>query len=394
MPADPTCQVKNGVAAYVDTPGGVNVTPALVISIKLKTPSLVTDWFLEVLGTDELSTPPTLSNVDPVTHQVISTTTVVTFTWPGALGEGRAIGFKSVVDGGGPGFVTTLGCFSLATNGSRVGFSGQIKEGDATFGWTSLLNPFLRSGGGGGGDGNATSIQGTAVQAITPTIIGEVPAFDGTRYAIRQLSQDDILPAFNISGFSDNIGSLLELGTTAVNPTFSASYTTVPDTAVNSVELIDDQGNAFKDVSGSPGAFNYTHSYTKSVYGQAVTFTLTAKKGAQTRSANIATTWVQKTYHGVGTAGQTTAAFILGLTGALATGRGTTFTDTAGGSQKIYYAYRTPYGAATFTVGGFAGGFTLVSTTIAVTNTHGVTESYTLYESDNVGLGTQTVVVS
>jgi hypothetical protein len=100
-------------------------------------------------------------------------------------------------------------------------------------------------------------------------------------------------------------------------------------------------------------------------------------------------------YWGVAAAGGGGAAFIQALSNSqLQLSRNGTFNVTAGPTQKVYYAYRTAYGAATFTVGGFSGGFALDSSTISVTNTNGFTENYTLYESDNLGLGNITVVVT
>lgn len=254
----------------------------------------------------------------------------------------------------------------------------------------------------GGGDLIGNNVSQTVVGlhghplAATAPIQSAVPVYDvsGTSYSVRRLTEDDILPSFAISSFNNSVGTFIELGSSVITPSFTASYSTPPDVTANSVTIIDDQGNPASDVTGTPTSFSYAHTYLKTIYGQSANFTLTAKKGALTRTALSSIVWVQKAYYGVGTAGQTTAAFILGLTGFLTTVRNTTFTTTASSVQKIYYAYRTPYGAATFTVGGFSGGFNLVSTTIAVTNTHGITENYTLYESTNLGLGTTTVVVS
>lgn len=396
MPANPACLVQVGAGPFVPTTGGVDVTPGQVISIKLADPSAVTLWQLEVTGTDELTATPILSNVSYPSDDVVSPTSIVTFTWPGSVGDGRAIGFKSEVNGGGVGLVTKFGLFSLcATNNLRVGFLGQTREGSDPNGWTTTLNPVIRaSGTGGGGSGNATSIQGTPVQAGGASIVGQTVIFDGSQYAVRQLTEDDILPSFAISSFNSSPSGFVELGSTVNNPSFTASYTTPPDVTANSVTLVDDQGGPTDDETGSPTAFTYFQGYTFVTYGQGVIFTLSATKGALTRTSNRAITWVQQAYHGVGPAGQNTAVFIQSLTGFLTNTRNTTFSESPGAGQKIYYAYRTPYGAATFTVGGFGGGFNLVSTTISVTNTYGVIEDYTLYESAQANLGPTVVTVT
>ena len=74
--------------------------------------------------------------------------------------------------------------------------------------------------------------------------------------------------------------------------------------------------------------------------------------------------------------------------------RARTKTVTAGAGQYIWFAYPARLGAATFKVGGFEGGFTLVDGSFSHTNASGYTEAYRVYRSDNAGLGATTVVVS
>ena len=98
---------------------------------------------------------------------------------------------------------------------------------------------------------------------------------------------------------------------------------------------------------------------------------------------------------GIGAAGGNSEAFIEALaSSALQSSRATSYTDNATGANKLYWAAPASYGTPTFTVGGFAGGFTLVSNTISVTNANGVTQNYQLWESDVAGLGNTAVVVS
>jgi len=200
-----------------------------------------------------------------------------------------------------------------------------------------------------------------------------------------------LCPDFEILSFSVAGGSLIELGDTLTTPAFSASYGTPPVLA----SVSDNQSGPSQDVISTPGSFSYSESYIRSIYGANVIWTLNAEDNLQTDSATISKTWAQKVYWGVGAAGQNSQAFIKALSGsALATSRSRTFSVNPGASQKIYYAYRSGFGNATFTVGGFEGGFIKVSDTISLTNDFGITEDYTLYESDNVGLGPTVVVVS
>jgi len=197
---------------------------------------------------------------------------------------------------------------------------------------------------------------------------------------------------FEILTFSLTGSTLIEVGDTLTDPSFTATYQGTVDTA----SVIDDQGGASLDVSATPNAFTYSGVYTKNAYGATVRWTLDADDGlGGSDSATETKVWTQKVYWGVGAAGGGGEAFIKALANsALATSRSRTFTVTAGATDKIYYAYRSGYGDATFAVGGFVGGFFKVSDTISVTNSFGFTENYTLYESDNVDLGTTTVVVS
>ena len=70
-----------------------------------------------------------------------------------------------------------------------------------------------------------------------------------------------------------------------------------------------------------------------------------------------------------------------------------TFTVSPGAGQYIVYAYPSRLGTATFSVGGFAGGFN-PAVTASVTNASGYTENYSVYSSVNSNLGSTTVVVT
>ncbi len=78
----------------------------------------------------------------------------------------------------------------------------------------------------------------------------------------------------------------------------------------------------------------------------------------------------------------------------LQSSRARTITVTAGVGEYIWYAYPASYGAATFTIAGFEGGFDLITSTLSITNANGVTQNYRLYRSTNPSLGLTTIVVS
>jgi hypothetical protein len=150
MPVSPICLAKNGAGPFVSTLNGVDINPGNTASIKLNDTTGVLQWFLRVVGTDELSTPPVLTGVNIITNEVATPSTVVTFSFPAF--QGRAFGFESTVTGTGGPNQTTFGLYSLTTFTTRVGFTGETREGDTDYGWATKLNPLIRAGGGGGVD--------------------------------------------------------------------------------------------------------------------------------------------------------------------------------------------------------------------------------------------------
>lgn len=94
-------------------------------------------------------------------------------------------------------------------------------------------------------------------------------------------------------------------------------------------------------------------------------------------------------YSGVGGASTELSA----LTKSLQSGRGKTFSGTAGVGQYFWYACPESYGTPKFTVGGFDGGFELQSSN-DYRNVYGYVEKYRVWRSVNDNLGSVTVVVS
>ena len=144
MPLSPLCQVQVNSSPYVATPNGVDANPGDTIGIALVGTASVAQWYLQVIGTDELSATPTLSNVNPSTYQVSSPSSVVNFVLPSGAGQSYLI--QSTVTGPGGPLVTTFSIFVLTANGDRVGSVGETREGSTAYGWTTKLNPILRLG--------------------------------------------------------------------------------------------------------------------------------------------------------------------------------------------------------------------------------------------------------
>jgi hypothetical protein len=196
--------------------------------------------------------------------------------------------------------------------------------------------------------------------------------------------------AYSITGFAAS-AAVLEIGATASNPAFTATHSRTP----TSLLLTNTDNGESKNVVGTPTSFSSSQNYTKTANNATVTFTITGSDGVSpaNRSASIA--WRPRVYWGVAAHGLNSEAGIEGLSSsALQASRAASHTVNATGSTRVYWSAPTSYGTPTFTVGGFSGGFTLVSNSISVTNTNGVAQNYQLWESDSAGLGPITVVVS
>lgn len=205
------------------------------------------------------------------------------------------------------------------------------------------------------------------------------------------LTEDMIGAAFAV-GLALVGSATREVGESAINPQFNASYTRPPAAAVLTD---DDPGSTPLDVVALANPITRVRTYVRTTNNEAVTFTLTANEtGGPSRTGTAQIAWRPRAFWGVGPAGGGGEAFIEALaSSALAANRTRSFSLTAGPTEKIYYAYPAAYGLGTFAVGGFVGGF-LPPSTVAVTNPFGVTQNYYLYESTNVGLGSTTVDVS
>lgn len=126
------------------------------------------------------------------------------------------------------------------------------------------------------------------------------------------------------------------------------------------------------------------------------TFELVAtdERGEEAR-ATTKVSFLNGVYYGAAAAPEAIdSAFILGLATKTLTGtRKRTVTVDAADGKYIWYALPSRLGQCSFKVGGFEGGFDLVST-MEFTNSKGYAEEYYVYRSANAGLGSTTVEVS
>lgn len=123
------------------------------------------------------------------------------------------------------------------------------------------------------------------------------------------------------------------------------------------------------------------------------TLIATDERGA-TDSGSVTQGFNNRAYYGAAAEPETIdSAFLLTLQSVLTGTRKRTVTVTAAEGEHIWYAVPARLGACTFKVGGFEGGFVMV-TDFDFTNALGYTESYYVYRSNQNGLGETAVEVS
>lgn len=206
------------------------------------------------------------------------------------------------------------------------------------------------------------------------------------RFAKMEKSLADILAEMNyknidITAFSCPGAGTYEMGQSVAAPTIKWSLNKEPASqSLNGEALgVDVRSKAYS------GNITSNKTYTLNVTGQ---------KGEKD-SASGSFTFYNGVYYGVLEDGAAiNSAAVLTLTRKLQGSKAITFTADAGATQRIAYAFPTRYsGEPVFNVGGFEGGFSLAST-FQFTNASGYTETYDVYLSDNVNLGSTTVKVS
>jgi hypothetical protein len=390
MTASAIVEIRDGAGPWVDTPGGVDVTPGNIISVRLKSVTEVSQWALQVPGVDEITvSAPSLTNVNPSTHVVTTPSTVVTFTMPSGVGVARALIFRSSVNGGGSAFTTTLGLYVRTGGGYRVGAVGEKLEGDSTFGWTTTVNRVIR-------DAGATPVTLPSLIGTNYAVLMENPV--GT-LVFRKLTEDMIDPGFSISSFSKTAPNSNQLvyrrGDTLTGVESFATYDAGSPTSASIT-------NTFGGSSGvgdiAPGTWAINSPFSTGTLGGSVrregsdlgadpsmTVTLTATLGLS-KQASYTISWTRDVYFGVGSSGMVTEAGIEGLAGNLLSNTRVRQFSVSPSSQKVYYAYPKAYGTSTFMLNGFPASFG-TPVEVLVTNINSVTSTYYLYESTNLLTG-------
>lgn len=210
-----------------------------------------------------------------------------------------------------------------------------------------------------------------------------------TKQEVDDIIDDLQYTPISISAFSSNPSSA-EQGSTVSSVTLSYTLSKVAASAMldGSARTLPGKSGTVPNPTGLPRSTNKTWTLS-------VTDTGSSGQAPHTATKNASLTFMWKRYWGaVAIPADIGDAFLLGLPSKeLATGRGKTFTVNAGAGQYIWYAIPTSWGACTFKVGGFDGGFQIAAT-FQHTNASGGKTEYRVYRSDNASLGSTTVTVS
>ena len=212
-----------------------------------------------------------------------------------------------------------------------------------------------------------------------------------------QWTAEGVSYSFSIASFSDGQAGTIEEGVgvwkTLGNLSFTASYNNGP--ATGGFVSFSGWSNLTMTNSFQGPTATIADTAFPSVGGSLV-FTLNATNGISSPTSSITHTFNNDRYWGVNTisSGSYTSADVRSFGNSdLVNSIPKTFTVNAGSGQYIVYAYPSRLGTATFTVGGFAGGF-LPAVTASVTNGSSFTENFSVYRSVNSNLGSTTVVVT
>lgn len=247
----------------------------------------------------------------------------------------------------------------------------------------------INSSGGGGG---ASDLDDLTDVVITAPAKNQTLIHNGTTFV--NAAQGTSF-TFEIVSFSDGNSSTIEIGTgvwkAAGDISFTATYSNGPP--IGSTVTI--TGWSALPMSGA-GLVGPTASVASldhpSVAGTRV-FTLSATDGTDSDTATITHTFVNRRFWGVSTtASGFTEGDVEGLAGTeLSNSKAKTFSVTPGSGEYIIFAYPSRLGTATFTVGGFEGGFNSPET-VSITNGFAFAENFYVYSSINSNLGSTTVV--
>lgn len=247
-----------------------------------------------------------------------------------------------------------------------------------------------------GGVWNEVSVPAVGSAGMALFVQGGIPAW-------RNITQDDIHPGLTATLSCTN-GGTFEAGRDLVNPQFTVTHSSTPDTATMT-DYLDTQSiiPASALSVGYGGAANTFPARTYSDPGtlnasRTNTYNITA--GGVSFSVSVTTvTWWRKAFYGLAVPAAYDAAFIGALSSnRLQSGYTQSYAFGAGsGTQYSYIALPTGWGNPTTfreSVSGLPVSFTKVASAISVTNAYGATYTYELWMSPQANTSAFTYSVS
>lgn len=226
--------------------------------------------------------------------------------------------------------------------------------------------------------------------------VNKIPMFNGS--TVVWVSEGTTF-AFTINTFTDNQSSTVEMGTAAGTwlgvgaMSFSATYNNGPP--IGSTVTHSGWSNLVMTGGGFAGPTTNTEVATYPASPGSKTWTLNSQKSAETDTEVITINFYNYRFWGTTIqASGYTETNVEGIGNSeLSNSKAKTFSVTAGTNEYIVYAYPSRLGTATFTVGGFEGGFNSPDT-VSLTTPSGYTENFYVYRSVNHSLGSTTVVAN
>lgn len=183
-------------------------------------------------------------------------------------------------------------------------------------------------------------------------------------------------------------------GTTPVTVNWTAGRQAATEQL--STIIVDGESKSFSQPS-APGSVNGTHNLTlTNNTNKTVTITVTTTDG-KSASASTVYSWLDKRYWGRTSAISPSSSEILAATGGgnqLSGSRNGTFTITASGSNRVFYAYPSNLGdLISINIGGLESLASFTKTVLSFTNASGYTQNYNVYTSNNETGGNVTAAI-
>ncbi len=232
------------------------------------------------------------------------------------------------------------------------------------------------------GTGNTFTLDGPA--SVVPYTNSAQPSISTVKQALDKLLYTNLNVV--LSG-----GGIYEIGSTVADINFNWIITN-GNTVINQILSRISPTSAI--IAGpTPGITNYN------LIGANITvntvYNISVQDDQIIKNSTTQIQFLPKIYWGNAVIpGTLNSSFVIGLSNStLTANRNSTLTANMSTNQYFWICLPTSYGTPTFTVGGFSGGFTFIST-LSFTNSSGYVQNYDIWRSDNDNLGYVTVYIT